>query len=264
MLTLLHIGDTVGRPGRQAVAKILPTLKKKHHIDLVILNADNLAHGTGITAKTAQAIFESGVDIITNGDHIWDKEEAVSCLSDHRLPILRPLNLPPDTPGRGEIIFEVSGNPILILNLQGNVFMRSSLPDPFSSVMQRINHYREQGIKNIFLDFHAEATSEKIALRHYLDGHITGLIGTHTHVPTADAQITKKGTAYITDTGMVGPTDSVLGVRKDIIIAKFLTQLPAKHEVASGPVEFAATLIQFDEKTGKAKHIQLIQEILKA
>ena len=256
-MKILHIGDIVGKPGRQAVQKLVPQLREDYDIDFVIANADNLAHGGGITQKTVGALLENGVDAITNGDHIWDKEEAEKVLKKDELNTIRALNLPVGTVGKGVRIFEVGREKLAVVNLLGNVFMRADLPDPFKTIRQTVDKLHKEKIKNIFVDFHAEATSEKIALRYYLDGEISALCGTHTHVPTADAQITAKGTAYITDTGMCGPIEGVLGVKKDIILYKFLTQRPHLHEVAEGEVEFDSVLITLG-KNGKATAIEQI------
>ncbi len=256
-MKILHIGDIVGKPGRNAIQKLVPQLRKERDIDFVIANADNLAHGGGITQKTVQILLESGVDAVTNGDHIWDKEEAEKVLANDELNVVRGVNLPSGTVGKGVRIFEVEGQKLAVINLIGNVFMRTTLPDPFKVIRETVDDLHEQGIKHIFVDFHAEATSEKIAMKHYLDGQISALCGTHTHVPTADAEVTAEGTAYITDTGMCGPIDSVLGVKKDIILYKFLTQRPHLHEVAEGEVELDSVLITLD-KNGRATDIEQI------
>lgn len=256
-MKILHIGDIVGKPGRNAVQKLVPELRKKHGIDFVIANADNLAHGGGVTQKTAQVLLDSGVDAITNGDHVWDKEEGEKVLKKEELCAVRALNLPKGTPGKGVRIFDVGKEKLAVMGLQGNVFMRAELENPFLAAEQALEKLKKQGVRHTFIDFHAEATSEKIALLRYLDGRVSALCGTHTHVPTADAQVTKAGTAYITDTGMCGPIDSVLGVKNDIIVYKFLTQRPHLHEVAEGEVEFDSVLITLDGN-GKATAIEQI------
>ncbi len=250
-MKILFIGDIVGRPGRNTVKALLPELKKEYNIDFVIVNGENLAAGSGITFEKYQEVMAAGVDYITGGNHIWNNKDIIEHLDDPHTKILRPLNYPDDSPGRGS----VSLGDIAIINLQGRVFMPENLADPFRKVADELSKYSG---KAIIVDMHAEATSEKIALGHFLDGKVSAVIGTHTHVQTADEQILPKGTAYISDAGMTGPKDSVLGVKKDIIIEKFLTQLPQSHKVASGETIFNGVIIEINIETKKAKKIERI------
>ncbi|MDK2820533.1 MAG: 2,3-cyclic-nucleotide 2-phosphodiesterase [Clostridia bacterium] len=256
-LRFLMLGDVVGRPGRKAIQKILPMVLQEHKPDLVIANGENVAGGNGITLDTAWELFSGGIDVITLGNHVWDKREAFSLL-DKEERIIRPANYPPGTPGRGYTIVNVNQEyKVGIINLSGRVFL-PPMDCPFRIGYQLAEELREE-TKFILVDFHAEATSEKVALGWYLDGMVSAVVGTHTHIQTADARILPNGTAYITDVGMTGPRDSVLGVKKEIIINKFLSNLPARFEVANGVMQLEAIIIDVDPVTGKAVSVNRLQ-----
>ena len=264
---VLFIGDIIGRPGRVAVGITLPELKKQYKPQLVIANGENLAGGLGITRETAEEVFSYGVDILTTGNHVWDRKEILEYIDlDNR--ILRPANYPEGVPGKGHIVLDAkreSGTSaqhrVAIFNLSGRIFM-DPLDDPFVAAKDIIPELREE-TNIIILDFHAEATSEKIAMGWYLDGEVSAVIGTHTHVQTADETILPNHTAYITDVGMTGPIDSVIGVKKELIIQKFLTQMPAKFDVAKGDVILAGVIVDIDPVTGRAISIERLRKIVK-
>jgi 2',3'-cyclic-nucleotide 2'-phosphodiesterase len=259
MLKILFIGDINGKIGRQAVAKILPKLKKSLKIDLVIANAENIAHGSGVTEETIKELQAAGVDYMTTGDHAF-KTKRDSCVFEN-LPVLRPANFPPGLPGRGYFVFEYKGKKIALINLIGRVFMHMDYDCPFRKLDEILAELDLQGNKlsAIIVDIHAEATSEKIALGHYVDGRVTAVLGTHTHVMTADSHITDKGMAYITDVGMVGASDSCIGVDKENIIKTFLTQIKYKHIIPEkGQAIFNSVLININEKNSRASSIKSI------
>jgi metallophosphoesterase (TIGR00282 family) len=254
-LRILAIGDIIGKPGRKAVKEILPGLCDEHNIDLVVGNGENAAGGLGLTPNTAEELFDSGIDVITTGNHIWAYNEIIPYL-DSELAILRPLNYPPMNPGRGYLL----KNNVLIINLVGRVFM-GHVDCPFRAMDQLLAEFEHKSIP-IIVDFHAEATSEKVAMGRYLDGRVSAVLGTHTHVGTTDAHILPGGTAYVTDIGMVGPIDSVIGDDPDSVINRFLTQIPSRLSVGKGKVSFDAILVEVDEKTGKAVDIKRIQKVV--
>ena len=235
--------------------EILPGLCGEHNIDLVVGNGENAAGGLGLTPGTAEELFDSGIDVITSGNHIWAYNEILPYL-DSELAILRPLNYPPMNPGRGHLL----KNNVLIVSLIGRVFM-GHVDCPFRAMDQLLVEFEHKSIP-IIVDFHAEATSEKVAMGRYLDGRVSAVVGTHTHVGTADARILPGGTAYVTDIGMVGPMDSVIGDDPDSVIKRFLTQIPSRLSVGRGTVSFDAILVEVDEKTGKAVGIQRIQKVV--
>ncbi len=257
-MKLLFIGDIVGQPGRRAVKELLPGLRERHGLDFVIANGENSAGGSGITPKTAGEIFSAGVDIITSGDHLWDQKEVMELLANEKR-FLRPSNYPPGTPGEGSVVVEVQG-PISIgvMNFQGRTFM-AALENPFLVALEEVKRLREK-TKIIFIDFHAEATSEKIAFARMLDGQVSAVVGTHTHVQTADEQIFPGGTAYLTDAGFTGPHESVLGREIKPVIQRFLTLTPQRFEVASNRVILHGAVIEIDETSGRAVKIQRIAE----
>ena len=254
-MRILAIGDIIGKPGRRAVKEILPSLCDEHNIDLIIGNGENAAGGLGLTPGTAEELFDSGIDVITTGNHIWAYNEIIPYL-DSELAILRPLNYPPMNPGRGYLL----KNNVLIINLLGRVFM-GHVDCPFRAIDQLLTESEHKSIP-IIVDFHAEATSEKVAMGRYLDGRVSAVLGTHTHVGTTDAHILPGGTAYVTDIGMVGPIDSVIGDDPDSVISRFLTQIPSRLSVGKGKVNFDAILVEVDEKTGKALDIKRIQKVV--
>jgi metallophosphoesterase (TIGR00282 family) len=260
---ILFVGDVVGAPGRKAVRTLVPGLRAKHGIDLVVANGENAAGGSGITLDTAGEIFSAGVDIITSGDHVWDQREVMNLIN-AEMRFLRPINYPPGTPGRGSAVVRFNElPPIGVLNVQGRTFMNPPLDHPFLAAKAELaNLHKETNI--ILVDFHAEATSEKIAFARYLDGEVTAIIGTHTHVQTADEQIFPNGTAFLSDAGFTGPHDSVLGREVEPVIQKFLTGMPQRFGVASGRVLLQGALIEVDAQTGKALGIQRISEPLPA
>jgi hypothetical protein len=258
-LNILFIGDIFGRPGRIIVKERLPEIVKKHSIDLVIANGENSAAGFGITPALAEELFDLGIDVMTTGNHVWDKREIIEYFQmaddNPHSParrLLRPANFPASLPGWG--VYEGSKNGVgyAVLDLQGRVFMGSS-DDPFRVVDQLL---AKVTAKIVFVDFHAEATSEKIAFGWYLDGRVTAVVGTHTHIPTADEIVLPKGTAYITDVGMTGPYDSVIGVKKELVVEKFLKGMPARFEAATGDVRLCAVVVQCDDKTGRATRME--------
>jgi metallophosphoesterase (TIGR00282 family) len=254
-LRILAIGDIIGKPGRKAVKEILPGLCDEYNIDLVVGNGENAAGGLGLTPSTAEELFDSGIDVITTGNHIWAYKEIIPYL-DSELALLRPLNYPPMNPGRGYLL----KNNVLIINLVGRVFM-GHVDCPFRAMDQLLAEFEHKSIP-IIVDFHAEATSEKVAMGRYLNGRVSAVLGTHTHVGTADAHILPGGTAYVTDIGMVGPIDSVIGDDPDSVINRFLTQIPSRLSVGKGKVSFDAILVEVDEKTGKAVDIKRIQKVV--
>lgn len=256
-MKILFIGDIVGRPGREAVKKILPGLIKKEEIDFVIANGENLAHGKGMTEKTYKEMIDVGVDCFTSGNHIWAKKEFIPSLDDKNVKVLRPANYPPNVPGRGHEVFEVGTQKLAVVSLMGRVFFPIDLDCPFRK-LDRI--LKEIGKMSTIIDFHADATSEKRAFGLYAYGRVSAVIGTHTHISTADEEIADN-TAYISDVGMVGVRDSVLGVDKKLIIKKFLTQILTRHEIAEGEVEFNAVILGIDRKGG-AKKIKRIREFV--
>ncbi len=247
------IGDVVGRPGRRAVEQLLPGLRHKYELDLVIANGENAAHGLGITLDTAQELLNFGVNVITSGNHIWAKKEIIPYLNGE-LPIVRPLNFPPGAPGRG---FLSTGN-ALIVNLVGRVFM-GEFDCPFRAMDSLLSEIEAEP-NVVIVDFHAEATSEKVAMGRYLDGRVSAVLGTHTHVGTVDTCILPGGTAYVSDVGMVGPTDSVIGADADAVIHSFLTKMPLRFSVGKGRSIFDAVLVEVDEASGKALSIQRIRQ----
>jgi metallophosphoesterase (TIGR00282 family) len=256
----LFIADIVGQPGRRVVRELVPLLRKQHGLDAVIANGENAAGGSGITVKTAEEIFESGVDVITSGDHLWDQKEVTELLEKERR-FVRPLNYPRGTPGQGSTILPGDGRPPLgVINLQGRTFM-AALENPFHAVLAEVERVRQK-THLIFVDFHAEATSEKVAMGRLLDGRVSALIGTHTHVQTADEQIFPGGTAFLCDAGFTGPHESVIGREIDPIIRRFMTNMPQKFEVAKERVLLQGAVVEVDDRSGKAIGIQRISEPL--
>jgi 2',3'-cyclic-nucleotide 2'-phosphodiesterase len=255
---ILFIGDIVGQPGRRAVKMLLPRLREQYGLDFVIANGENSAGGNGTTVRTAEEIFAAGVDVITSGDHLWDQKEVMELLARERR-FVRPLNYPPGTPGQGSAVIEIhNGLSIAVLNAQGRTFM-PPLENPFLVVPPEIERLR-QHTKIIFVDFHAEATSEKIAFARMLDGKVSAVVGTHTHVQTADEQIFPNGTAYLSDAGFTGPHESVLGREIEPVVRRFVTNMPQRFEVASGRVMLHGAVVEIDEATGKAKLIHRVSE----
>lgn len=259
-MRILFIGDIVGSPGRQAIKDLLPGLVKEYKLQFVIANAENAAGGSGITAKVANELFDCGVNVLTSGDHIWKKREIFEFI-DRQERILRPVNFPKGSPGRGTGIFSTNDNlKVGVVNVNGRVFMEP-LECPFRTSIQAIQDLSKE-TKIIVLDIHAEATSEKVALGWYLDGKASAVLGTHTHIQTADERVLPQGTAYITDAGMTGPYDSVIGRRVEDVLERFLTAIPTRFEVASENVQLHGVVLDIDEDTGKAISIVRVQKKL--
>jgi len=253
-MKILFIGDIMGEPGRRAIARRLPNLVADHHIDLVIGNGENVAGGFGITPELAQDLFDQGLSVITLGNHAWDKKEIQAYIG--REPrLLRPANYPAGVPGRGSAVVQTAaGERVAVLQVMGRAFM-PTLDCPFQVAQREVARLKAE-TSVIVVDMHAEATSEKMAMGHYLDGKVSAVVGTHTHVQTADEQILPNGTAYLTDIGMTGPVHSVIGIKKELAIEKFLTGMPRRFEVATGPALLCAVLIEVDGRLGKAVSIQ--------
>ena len=251
MLNVLMIGDVVGKLGRRTVAAVLPEVRRSHAIDVVICNGENTAGGRGLTPSTAEELYEAGVDVLTSGNHIWENREGLPILDDPSAPVIRPLNYPKGVPGRG---VHRHGE-VAVINAMGRAFMGVTLDDPFRAIDHALADLKDCRI--VIVDFHAEATSEKVAIGYYLDGRVSAVVGTHTHVPTSDTRVLPKGTAYVTDLGMVGARESVLGMDIEPVIQRFLLQIPNRWDpVEKGPAVFNAVHIQINEETGRAISIQ--------
>ncbi|HZZ86667.1 MAG TPA: TIGR00282 family metallophosphoesterase [Anaeromyxobacteraceae bacterium] len=261
-MKVLFLGDVFAKPGRQAVKHFVPKLIGRHGIDLVVANAENSAGGNGVTPDSAEELLSAEVNLLTGGNHSWSKREIVAYLEKAGSRLLRPANYPKGTPGQGSAVVKTpDGRKLGVVNLEGRVFMRN-LDDPFVVVREEIAKLRAAGAKSILVDMHCEATSEKNAMGHYLDGEVSAVVGTHTHVQTADARVLPGGTAFITDVGMCGPWDSVIGVRKELVIQRFLTQRPVGFEPAKREVWLQGAVIDVDDATGKARSIERVQERL--
>jgi metallophosphoesterase (TIGR00282 family) len=255
---ILFIGDIIGRPGRATVRKVLPGLMDRFSPDMVVANGENAAGGFGITPEVLEELLGMGVDVVTSGNHIWDRKEILDYLEGTDR-LLRPANYPDEAPGRGVTVFQSSsGVRVGVLNLSGRVFM-DAIDCPFT-VGNRVVESLRKETPVIVVDMHAETTSEKTAMGHYLDGRVSAVVGTHTHVQTSDERILEKGTAFITDTGMTGPVDSVIGVEKDLVIKRFLTQMPIRFEVAKKQLEFQGIIITIDSTDGRAIKIERIKK----
>ena len=255
-INIFFIGDINGKQGINLISNLLKQYIQKYELDFIIANGENATEGKGIDEKDAKALFDLGIHVITTGNHLWDRWDSRSMLS--KMPnVLRPLNYPKENPGKGYLIFDLKEKgKIGIVNLQGRTFMQT-IDDPFKSADWAISKIREE-TKAILIDMHAEATAEKMALAWHLDGRVSAVIGTHTHIPTSDARILPSGTAYITDVGMTGPFDSVIGMKKEIAIKRFLFQVPYKFEIAQHDVRMCAVYIQIDAETGKARKIEQV------
>ena len=255
-MNILFIGDIFGKSGREVARRAIPALVATRSVDLVIANVENTAAGFGVTGDIAETILGYGVDVMTSGNHVWDKKEILDYIPTQPR-LLRPANFPAGVPGRGSYLARTrTGEPVGVLNLMGRVFM-TPLDDPFAIALREADALRAKA-RVIFLDFHAEATSEKMAMGWHLDGRVTAVVGTHTHVQTADERILPKGTAYLTDAGMTGPHDSIIGVTVDAALGRFVTSMPAKFEAAGGPARLNAVLIAADQATGRATAIERI------
>jgi 2',3'-cyclic-nucleotide 2'-phosphodiesterase len=260
-MKILFIGDIVGKPGRRAVSEFVPSLLSERRIDLVIANCENAAAGFGVTREIVEELYGSRIDVLTSGNHIWNKKEVLEFIGDYET-LLRPANYPATTPGSGAVLIPTAkGEYVGVLNLAGRIFMHPS-NCPFVTAKDKIAELKAK-TKIIIVDIHAEATSEKKALGWYLDGEVSAVVGTHTHVQTADEEILPQGTAYISDVGMTGPFDSVIGVKKDLIIERFLTQIPNKFDVAKGDIRMQGVILDIDSISGKANSIERISIKLK-
>ncbi|MHB8173068.1 MAG: TIGR00282 family metallophosphoesterase, partial [Nitrospirota bacterium] len=249
-----------GDPGRKAVASFLPKVRERYGLHVVVANGENAAGGFGITPKIAEELLGMDIDLLTSGNHIWDKKEIYDYI-DRTDRLIRPANLPPGVPGTGSAVFTASeGTKVGVINLMGRIFLTPS-DCPFRRAKEEIEKLKGRGAEVILIDFHAEATSEKIALARHLDGQVAAVVGTHTHVQTSDEKILSGGTAFITDVGMTGPHDSVIGVTSELAIGRFLTQMPARFDTAKGPGTFEAVIISADPMTGKATKIQRLSLI---
>ncbi|KLU62133.1 hypothetical protein CEB3_c14960 [Peptococcaceae bacterium CEB3] len=255
-MIVLFIGDIVGKTGRQAIRALLKPVKDEYKVALTVANGENAAGGNGLTREVAQELYGTGIDFLTMGNHVWDKRQILDFI-DSEARLVRPANYPAGAPGKGYGFVRLNGFKVGMLNLSGRVYL-PALDDPFSGAIRLINLMRQES-PLILVDFHAEATSEKIALGWFLDGKVSAVLGTHTHVQTADERVLPQGTAYITDVGMTGPRDSVLGVKKEVVINRFLTQLPAKFDIAGGVLQLNAVILDLDEETGKARRIERVQ-----
>ena len=252
-MLVLGIGDVIGRPGRRAVARLLPGIIRKYGVDLVVANAENIAGGIGVTSATAQELLDAGASVLTSGNHVWAEKEIIPHL-DGGLPLLRPLNYPPGVPGRGYLV----AGQVMVVNLIGRTFM-GSFDCPFRAMDKLLGELKSKP-PVIIVDFHAEATSEKVALGRYLDGRVSAVLGTHTHVGTTDVQLLPRGTAYVTDIGMTGPVDSVIGDDIEAVTRRFLTMIPHRLSVGKGRVALNAVLVRVDGASGRALSIERVSQ----
>ncbi len=259
MIRILFLGDVVGEPGRAAVMRAVPAFLKERDVDFVIVNGENAAGGRGITARIAIDLLRAGVAVITTGDHVWDQKDTASFIATEPR-LLRPINYPEGAPGQGSIVLQTSKGKIAVLNVQGRTFMQPILDNPFQAAEAEVERLREE-TPVIIVDMHAETTSEKIAMGRFLDGQVSAVFGTHTHVQTADQQIFPGGTAFLCDAGMCGPSESCLGREYQPIIRRFASNLPAQFPVASGPVRLCGAIVEVEESTGRATSIQRISEM---
>jgi metallophosphoesterase (TIGR00282 family) len=259
---VLFLGDVFGKPGRQAVQRLVPRLIVREAIDLVVANAENSAAGIGVTPDSADELLAAEVDLLTSGNHIWSKREIVPYLDAPGSRLLRPANYPPGSPGRGRgVATTPDGRRLGVVNVEGRVFMKT-LDDPFRTALAEVEALRADGVTCILVDMHCEATSEKNAMGWFLDGKVSAVLGTHTHVQTADARVLPGGTAFVTDVGMCGPWDSVIGVKKELVLERFLTQRPVGFEPARREVHLQGAIVDLDDATGRARSIARVQEKL--
>jgi 2',3'-cyclic-nucleotide 2'-phosphodiesterase len=260
-IRILFLGDIVGEPGRKAVHRMLPEIKRQQNIDFIIVNGENSAAGRGITPKIAIDLLRAGATVVTTGDHVWDQAEIV-----HYFPteprLLRPGNYPIGTPGAGSVVLDTPKGKVAVMQAQGRSFMQPPLENPFIWADEEAQRLRESGVRVVFMDFHAETTSEKIAMGRMLDGKVSAVVGTHTHVQTADDIILPNGTAYLTDAGMCGPDDSVLGRVTESVIWRFRSGLPTRFPIAKGPVRLCGAIVEVDATTGKAVHFSRYNHLM--
>ncbi|HYS80741.1 MAG TPA: TIGR00282 family metallophosphoesterase [Anaeromyxobacteraceae bacterium] len=261
-MKVLFLGDVFAKPGRQAVKRLVPKLITVHGLDLVVANSENSAGGSGVTPESADELLACEVNLLTGGNHIWSKREIIPYLDAKGSRQLRPANYPKGAPGRGSGIAETpDGRRLGVINLEGRVFMKA-LDDPFQVVEEELAALRKDGVTCVLVDMHCEATSEKNAMGHYLDGRVSAVVGTHTHIQTADERVLAGGTAYITDVGMCGPWDSVIGVKKELVLQRFTSQRPVGFEPARRETHLQGAIIDIDEASGKARSIVRVQELL--
>ena len=260
-VTVLCVGDVFGEPGRRAVQTLLPRLRKQYEVDLAVVNVENAAAGFGVTPLIARTFLDQGVDVMTSGNHIWDRKEVIGYIAKENL-LLRPANYPPGTPGTGSVVVKAGPHKVAVLNMMGRVFL-PHLDCPFRKADEEIPRLR-QDTPIIVVDMHTEATSEAQAMGWYLDGRVSAVVGTHRHVQTADERLLPQGTAFITDLGMTGPVDSVIGVEPELAISRFLTQMPNKFEPAKGPAALHGAVIRIDPDTGRALSIERLRVPLPA
>ena len=255
-MRILFVGDIMGKPGREAVQRSVPHLRSEKNVDFVVANAENAAAGRGLTPLIAEELFKNGVDVVTMGNHTWDRPEIEPLLSQNR--VLRPANYPPVLPGHGSALFDVGGTPVAVIQVMGRHNL-ANIDCPFRTADQLL---KEISAKVIVVDMHAEATSEKQAMGWYLDGRVSAVLGSHTHVQTADERVLPGGTAYLGDAGMTGPRDGIIGGDRQMSLRRFLTGIPSRVEVAEGDAQFCACLVDVDERTGKAQKIERILDVL--
>ncbi|MGZ6143225.1 MAG: TIGR00282 family metallophosphoesterase [Myxococcales bacterium] len=261
-MKILFVGDIVGRPGRAAVRALVPALRERHGLDLCIGNSENVAGGMGITPEAADELLASGLDLLTSGNHTWAKREINGYLDRPGTRQLRPANYPAGAPGRGDaVLSSAAGVRLGVINLEGRVFMKP-LECPFRTADRLVTAMLADGVRCIFVDMHCEATSEKNAMGHFLDGRVSAVLGSHTHIQTADERVLRGGTAFVTDVGMCGPWDSVIGLRKESAIERFLTQRHSSFDLAQGDVRLQGAIVDIDDQTGRARSIVRVQEKL--
>lgn len=259
-IRILFLGDVVGQPGRSTVIEQLPALKQRDSVDFIIVNGENAAGGRGITPKIAIDLLRAGVAVITTGDHVWDQKEIIEYLpTEPRL--LRPLNYPDNTPGQGSVVLETDKGKVAVMQAQGRTFMQPPLDNPFTLAEAQADRLRAEGIGPIFMDFHAETTSEKIAMGRHLDGKVSAVIGTHTHVQTADEKILPGGTGYLTDAGMCGPEQSILGRNIESVVWRFKSNMPTRFPVAEGAVRLCGVIVDVDAQSGRCLEIRRVSEL---
>lgn len=256
-MRILFVGDITGKAGLEKARQELGRLRRQQQIDLVIVNGENAAERNGITEKQFRELRFAGADVVTMGNHTWANSEIYQFI-DREEALVRPYNYPAGTPGRGYTLVDLGRNQVAVINLLGNVYV-STLPSPFTMIDALLDDLQRQGVRHIIIDFHGEATSEKIAFARYVDGRVSAVLGTHTHVQTADACILPKGAAYISDVGMTGAIDSVLGVKTELAVQQFVTQIPVRFQHAEGAAQLCAVVVELDDKTGKAKNITGLQ-----
>lgn len=259
LFRLLFLGDVVGEPGRKAVTALLPGLKEELQVDFIIVNGENSAGGRGITPRIAIGLMRAGAAVITTGDHIWDQKEIVPFMKEEPR-LLRPVNYPEGAPGQGTVVLQTKKGKVGVINLQGRTFMKDGMENPFPAALKCVQEMREE-TPIIFVDFHAEATSEKVAMGWHLDGLVSAVVGTHTHVPTADERVLPKGTAFQSDAGMCGPMDSVIGSQIEPVLERFQTALPTKFGIGVGPVRLNGSLVTINPVTGRALRIERVTRV---